>query len=421
MRRSRLQAWMLLALLGVLGLGVTRLLALRAAHGDIYARYSTLRSDPFGARILMDALREIDGLRVRRNTAPLRHLWEDPGATLFLLGASPFDLESDASDDDLEIEALVRQGARAVIALAPVRDRPPAGDDQEKKDEARDGRVGDRRKSGRDRKTPFGPPIEDDQLPDEPKRQTFNTLLGFKMEHAPLPEDDDHEPIADVARRTTEPGAGPDLPETLSWHTTLCFTDLARDWKVIYARAGRPVLIERALGRGSLVLSADSFVLSNEGLSRDPKAPLISWLVGTNRTVVFDETHLGVLDRQGIASLMCRYRLHGFVAAILLAAVLFVWRSSVSFIPPREEKDAEEGEAVTGRDAAAGLVTILKRGIPASDVLRVCRTVWIRTFQRRRPDLVAALEALREEAANPVEGYRRISRTLMEMKVNYER
>jgi len=45
---------------------------------------------------------------------------------------------------------------------------------------------------------------------------------------------------------------------------------------------------------------------------------------------------------------------------------------------------------VTGRDAAAGLVTILKRGIPASDVLRVCRTVWIRTFQRRRPDLVAA-------------------------------
>jgi hypothetical protein len=136
---------------------------------------------------------------------------------------------------------------------------------------------------------------------------------------------------------------------------------------------------------------------------------------------VFDETHLGVVDRQGVASLMRRHGLHGCVAAILLAAVLFVWRASVPFLPPRDEQEAGSAEAVTGRDAAAGLVTILRRGIPASDVLRVCRTVWTRTFERRRPDLVAALEAMTEEAADPVEGYRRISRTLQEMKVTYER
>jgi uncharacterized protein DUF4350 len=407
---------MLLALLCVLGLGVARLLALRAAQGDVYARYSTLRSDPFGARILMEALREIDGLRVRTNTAPLLRLWEDPDATLFFLGASPFRLESEASDDDLEIEALVRQGARAVITVAPVSDSPPAGEDESKEKRAEDDPS-----VGRDRKKRIGPPVEDGLVPDEPKRQPLNRLLGFKVEHAPLPEDEDHEPVADVARRPPEPGAGPDLPETLPWHTTLCFTDLAHDWRVIYERAGRPVLIERTLGRGSLVLSADSFVLSNEALSRDPRALLVSWLVGGNRTVVFDETHLGVLEKRGVASLMRRYRLHGFVAAILLAAVLFVWRASASFIPPREDNDAQGGEAVTGRDAAAGLVTILRRGIPASDVLRVCRTVWTRTFRRRRPELVAALEALTEESADPVEGYRRISRTLQEMKVNYER
>ncbi|HYS06856.1 MAG TPA: DUF4350 domain-containing protein [Candidatus Dormibacteraeota bacterium] len=402
MLRSRLQAGMLLALLGVLGLGVARLLALRAAQGDVYARYSTLRSDPFGARILMEGLREIDGLRVRRNTAPLSHLWEDPDETLFLLGASPLHLDSDASDDDLEIEALVRQGARAVIAVAPVGDAKSAKEDETDK-------------------TRLEPPADDDPVLDQPRRQTFNRILGFKVEHAPLPEDEDHEPVADVARRASGPSVAPDLPETLPWHTTLCFTDLAADWRVIYVRAGRPVLIERHLGRGSLVLSADSFVLSNESLSRDPKGPLVSWLVGTNRTVVFDETHLGVVDRQGVASLMRRYGLHGSVAAILLAAVLFVWRASVPFLPPREEKDAGTGEAVTGRDAAAGLVTILRRGIPASDVMSVCRTVWNRTFQRRRPDLVAALERMTEEAADPVEGYRRISRTLQEMKVTYER
>ncbi len=378
MLRSRLQAGMLLALLCVLALGVARLLALRAAQGDVYARYSTLRSDPFGARILMEGLREIDGLRVRRNTAPLSHLWEDPDETLFLLGASPLHLDSDASDDDLEIEALVRQGARAVIAVAPVGEAKSAKEDETEESEAPD----------KGRKTRLEPPADDDPVLDQPKRQAFNRILGFKVEHAPLPEDEDHEPVADVARRASGPSVGPDLPETLPWHTTLCFTDLAADWRVIYVRAGRP---------------------------------LVSWLVGTNRTVVFDETHLGVVDRQGVASLMRRYGLHGSVAAILLAAVLFVWRASVPFLPPREEKDAGTGEAVTGRDAAAGLVTILRRGIPASDVLSVCRTVWNRSFQRRRPDLVAALERMTEEAADPVEGYRRISRTLQEMKVTYER
>jgi hypothetical protein len=214
-------------------------------------------------------------------------------------------------------------------------------------------------------------------------------------------------------------GAG--LPETLPWHAAFGFADLAEGWRVIYARAGKPVLIERDLGRGSLVVSADSFVLSNEALAADPRAPLVSFFVGRNRSVAFDETHLGVLERQGVASLMRRYALHGFVAVILLVAVLFVWRASVPFVPPGDEPDPGSAEAVTGREAAAGLVTILRRGIPVSDVLRVCRTLWTRTFERRRPDLVAALEGLTVEAADPVEGYRRISRTLQEMKVNHER
>jgi len=418
MRGSRLRAILLFVLLGVVVLGMARLLALRAARGDVYERYSTLRSDPLGARILMEGLGEIDGLRVRRNTAPLRHLWDDPAETIFLLGAAPYGLELDASDDDLEILGLVRQGARVVIAMAPVDHVRRAPDDESDEGAASPRRARDRTK-GRGRKERTGPPGEDGLFPDEPKRQPFNRLLGFKVEHAPLPEDADHEAIADVARR--EPAAGHDLPETLPWHTTLGFTDLSDDWRVIYARAGRPALIERRLGRGSLVLSADSFVLSNEALSRDPRAPLVSWLVGANRAVVFDETHLGVVDQEGVASLMRRYRLYGCVAAILIAAGLFVWRGSVSFLPQHPERDARGAEIVTGRDAAAGLVTILRRGIPVPDVLRVCRTLWSRTFQRRRPDLVAVLEALSVEAADPVEGYRRISRTLQEMKVNYER
>jgi len=422
MRKSNIQALALLALLLALGLGVARLFGLRFSMGDVYPRYSTLRSDPLGARILLEALRRIDDLTVRRNTGPLSRLWDDPAATLFVLGTGPSMLEEGASDDDLELEALIRHGMRAVIAVVPITAAPLASEDG---DEGVKGgkRAPDRKETGRGREKeqPARPPLDETLFPQETPRAPLSRLLGFQVTRVPLPQDEDEEPMADVARREGKRPAGVDLPETLPWHTMLCFADLASDWRVIYTRAGHPVLIERDLGRGSLVLSADSYVLSNEALAREPRAALISWLIGEHRTIVFDETHLGIEERPGIAALMRRYGLHGLIFAALLLGVLFVWRASASFVPPHEEPGAAAGEVVSGRDAAAGLVTLLRRGIPQSDVLRVCREEWKKTFRHRRPELVSALEVFTDDAADPVETYRRISRTLQEMKINYER
>jgi uncharacterized protein DUF4350 len=411
MRRTSVQASALALLLVVLVFGVARLLGARSVRGDVYARYSTLRSDPLGARILVDALRRVDGVTVSRNTSPLRHLWDDPDVTVFFLGAAPSHLESEATDDDLEIEALARHGARVVIAVSPHGAGPVADEDLE---------TGEGRDHGHGRgKT--GPPDDEDLSSEGPKRPPFNKLLGFGVAHAPLPQDEEHEPIADVARRTGAGDAAPDLPETLPWHTILCFTDLAGGWRTIYARGGHAVLVEREFGRGSLVLSADTFVLSNEALAREPRAALVSWFVGDHRTIVFDETHLGVFERPGVVSLMRRYRLHAFVAAILLVAVLFVWRVSVPIVPPHDDAPEPTGEILPGRDAAAGLVTILRRGIPQAHILRVCRSEWTKAFQKRRPDLVAALEGWSGGTSDPVEGYRRIGRALREERIPHER
>ena len=418
MRRSSVQTLALLLLLVVLGLGVARVLGARMLRGDVYDRYSTLRSDPLGARILMEALGRVNGVRVRRNTSPLRRLWDDPDVTIFFLGTAPDDLESEATDDDREIEALARHGARIVIAASPTGAAPVEDHDREEGTEER------ARKEAPDqgrRKGRVGPPDEADLSSEGPKRPPFNRLLGFGVVHAPLPEDEDHEPIADVARRAGGGDAPLDLPETLPWHTTLCFADLAPGWRTIYTRAGHAVLVEREFGRGSVVLSADTFVLSNEALAQEPRAVLVSWLVGSHRTIVFDETHLGVLERPGVVSLMRRYRLHGFVAAILLVAVLFVWRVSVPTVPSHHDSPEGIGEILTGRDAAAGLVTILRRGIPPADILRVCRSEWTKTFRERRPELVAALDGVPIGTKDPVEGYRRIGRALREARLPYER
>src|SRR5213075_1763299 len=129
---------------------------------------------------------------------------------------------------------------------------------------------------------------------------------------------------------------------------------------------------ERKFGSGSLVLSADSFFVSNDALRNERHPKLLAWLAAPNTTVLFDETHLGVLETPGLAALVRKYRLHGLVVGLALLAGLFVWKNTTSFVPAYDEDIVEtRNDAVAGRDSAAGFVNLLRRGISSSEVLLV--------------------------------------------------
>ena len=97
---------------------------------------------------------------------------------------------------------------------------------------------------------------------------------------------------------------GSGLPQTISWHTALYFDDLDDFWRVVYTANGRPVVIERSYGKGSLVLLADSFFLSNEALRSERHPELLAWTLGESANVVFDETHLGIFKQPGVLGLI---------------------------------------------------------------------------------------------------------------------
>jgi hypothetical protein len=205
------------------------------------------------------------------------------------------------------------------------------------------------------------------------------------------------------------------------------FDRLGANWSVIYTRDKHPVLIERRFGSGSLVFAADSYFVSNEALRNDRHPKLLAWLAGRNTTVLFDETHLGVLETPGVATLVRNYRLHGFVIGLVLLAGLFVWKNTASFVPAYDEDITEtRNDAVAGRDSAAGFVNLLRRSISSADVLAVCFTEWKKARAHGRADLSARTErmaaAIAEEEAkpdrekDPVESYRRIARILIERK-----
>ena len=86
MKRPGLLAFLALLLAAALVSGVAQLFALRLEHGDVYPPYSTLRTDPLGAKAFYEALAELPGFDMRRNFRSLVRLHPEKPITLIYAG-----------------------------------------------------------------------------------------------------------------------------------------------------------------------------------------------------------------------------------------------------------------------------------------------------------------------------------------------
>lgn len=377
----RTNSLILLALVLAFGAGAGYLFWLRFAGGDVFPPYSTLRADPVGAKAFATALERL-GLEVeRRYRAPAPSRPGDAPATWFLIGTRDQRLILDrAFARRLRDEA--RHGSRVVVALYPATVEPDdfwSFPDEPDEDtpliKARDGEkraLTEGERAAAADTVPISSPagwrcaIESD------------TAVGGCTEA-----------LLAATGRT-------DLPPTVRWHSRLYFDRLGPGWRTLYTCAGKPVLIERAEERGTLVLIADSFFLSNELLREARPAGLLAWLVGPHRRVVFDEHQLGVAEERGVMTLAREFGLGGGLLALLVLAGLFLWKNAVSFVPPAADRD-ERGDIVVERRDSTGLVPLLMRNVPRGELLRTCLAEWQRTLGRQ------AREAHWQEKINAAE------------------
>jgi hypothetical protein len=406
--------------------GMVHLFILRFEAGDVYPEYSSLRSDPRGSKALYEGLEKLPDVAVSRLYQPLAKLRDDPAKTLFYLGANSGS-EGDLYEDTVkDLEALVENGGRLIISFSPVGKEAPAHSEGETEE-------GSGAKEERLNQGPEKSDGDEDQQTDENLSGLFFRPIsladrwGFRFSYAGSGEDSQNAYASLVAQSPIKA-----LPSSIRWHTTLYFDRLDNAWRVIYGRDGRPVMIERHFGSGTIVLSADSYFISNEAMLRDRYPELLAWLVGTNRELIFDETHLGVSENPGIVALGRRYRLHGLVIGLLLLASLFVWKNSVSFVPPSDRSlPGEESLFVAGKDSATGFTNLLRRTIPPQDILTVCCEEWKKSFSHARKasadplgriETVVRLEKMQPaRRRNPVQGYQTISQILAEGKWGSER
>jgi len=178
------------------------------------------------------------------------------------------------------------------------------------------------------------------------------------------------------------------------------------------------------------VLSADSFFLSNEALRSERHPQLLAWLLGDSANIVFDETHFGILRQTGVVDLIQEYRFHWFIFTVAILTILFIWKNSVSLIPPPKKPALQAGkEVISDRDSTQGLISLLRRNIPTRRLLQTCAGEWEHSarpgkwFQNDRLMQIKAvlkkIDAQSPEPIDPVAGYRRISK-IISKGIHYE-
>jgi hypothetical protein len=380
--------------------GLGHLFVLRFQTGDVYPAYSSLRSDPLGTRVLYESLENLGDITLGRNYRFLHSLKPEPDTTFFYLGTSADGYDSVPQELIEVFDRLTQTGGRLVLSLLPINKK------HEKKTKLK--------------KEPESQNVENVEFQNKSKKNSLISIkkhwgIGFEFNQNLPAKDGSYLALDAVSNRR-------DLPPIISWHSNLYFDLRDKSWQVLYTSEGHPVMIERPFGKGSLVMCADSFFISNEALRSERHPQLLVWLLGRNTNIIFDEAHFGIYKQPSVAVLLRHYRFHWVFLVLAVMALLFVWKNAAYFVPPRKDDAPSGADVVSDKDYTQGLIAMLRRNIPGNEILQVCGQEWERTFKKDKRVQPEAFERVKEilrtqapsskKRLDVVIGYRKISRTI---------
>jgi hypothetical protein len=351
MKHKSTQIFLVIAVAGALLVGLTSIVQNRAKRSDSYPAFSSYRTLPEGTSVLYEALQHSPGMTADRNIQPLGIVHFNNAAFL-MLDVSPLSLNGNGQWFD-EMQALANNGNRVIIGLSPHRTR-------------------------------FIQP-ENNQLEDALKgwhiRLAFRRLTDFR-------DDED---------------------ETLTPGWPMYFAQ-AQGWDTLREEGGKPVVIQRAWGKGTLVVMTNSFLLTNAAMVEDRQTTFVADLIGPVHRTIFDETHFGIEETGSIAALARRYHLQGLVLGLVLAALLFIWKNAAGFPPA---PDVRPTQALIGEDSSAAFLNLIRRNIRRDDILATCVEQWSKMYQRKAgSSLQAAIDLAESGRKNPAQTYAQIQQIL---------
>jgi hypothetical protein len=408
---------MLALLCGVLfAVGLTQLFLLRFEAGNIYPPYSSLRSDPLGTRALFDSLNRLAADTVGRNFRPLRQVKLDPKTTFVMVGLHDTNAIVEKKKVEGLLEHLAEAGGRLVLTFSAAtghRYRKHI-DESESNDNLKNGTDGDA-----DPIEEFV--VEDNKDEDCTSGEDQDAVCGLNTLGAKIRSTRD-DPTDEFAVRFAD---GPAiLPLEIPWRSPLYFELRENNWEILYRWQDAPVVVQRPWGKGSVVMAADSYLLSNEALRNHRSSGLLAWLMVPGHDILFDEFHKGLVKQPGVAGLARQYRLHWVFGAIFVVAGLFIWRQAAIFVPSvQSERGPSDAPPAVGRDTSQGLVHLYRQHISPKKVMTVCFQAWkSQAAQRVSSSRIDEVRVLVEQATADsrkevhVETYKQICELLKQGK-----
>jgi hypothetical protein len=352
-----------------------QMLQIRIETGDSLPEYSTYRADPKGLKAFYESVRETDNITVSRRLQPSRILPSGKNQVLIFAGVSPSGMLVSEEDSEL-LDHWLATGGRLIIAFRPEKILESA--------------------------------IENPERGSHPQKDIASSI-----------------PWGDLIRRwgahltsikEAQPGKAESIlfPAASRWFGQNVFDKLTPEWKSIAVQGGKNVIVERAIGPGSIALLSDTYPLSNEALAADRQTDFLIWLINDRAGVVFDEIHLGLAEHPGIMTLARRYGLQGSLISIVAVLLLFIWRCQYSLLP-RRKSDIREFP-VFGSSSEQTFLNLLQRSIPEKDLLQTCITTWLKTAKPTAAQLAIA-EKFRLDESEPkrtVDGYNQLTTLLNE-------
>ena len=275
------------------------------AEASVYPEYSSQRTDERGVSVFYESLSNTGRLELSRNFQPLSRLHSN-GTGILVIGVR---LNGDAEAMDrllIECEALAKTGDRVAVTLEP--------------------------------------DISNSSRPSEMSWYAFEKrdLHLVWNSKKPLRARDQFHWVAGF-----QPGSS---------------------WRVLREKNQHAEAIERPVGEGVLVLVSNSDEFTNANMVKQRDTILLLTLLGRQRKIAFDESHLGIVETGSVLGLARHYRLQGFLGSTLVLCILFLWRSASAF-PPRRDRAPYAAQI---RDPLSGLATLLERSLPKRDLIAQC-------------------------------------------------
>ncbi len=379
--------------------------------GLSYPPYSSFSSEPKGLRAIYECYHEFKGLPVIRSFKSFEKFKKDPNT--FHIGAAlrAQSLDYVPLDAFNSIDSTVKAGSSFLLTIDPASSwfslSNTLNEYEKNTDDSTTVDTSSETKNIENSKTDSLSDSLKDSEEDywEPQVESFKEKWEFEIEHEKLENDSVYLSVTPQYTKV--------IGDSILCKSPFYFRISDTLWQVLAKTDGKPVIIQRTLGKGTLTLSADSYFLTNEALAYHRNTKLLFYLIKKHPNIVFHEAHLGLIEQTGLTDLMNKYGITGIFIGVIILFLLYVWKSSMSIMTLDYSTDITNIEDKKVFSNLGGLSGMIQKHINKNEIIDTCISEWEKSsysslYNKSDKSKINTMNKIENSSKSQIESYNQI-------------